>query len=250
MQIHALYNIKGGVGKTASAVNLAYLSTLDGARTLIWDLDPQGAASYYFRVEPAGADDPGAPEDRRIEKKKRFRRRIRATDFPGLDLAPAALAYRHLDLALDGAKRPGQRLRRLLKPLCRHYDRVFLDCPPSLSLLSESVFEVADVLLVPTIPTTLSLRTLAQLDERLAEVAATPEVLPFFCMVDRRKKLHREICTAGAESFDALDTAIPYSSDVERMGLERRPLSLFAPGSRAGRAYEELWREIRQRVGI
>ncbi len=52
MSVFATYNIKGGVGKTAAAVNLAWLSAQEGARTLVWDLDPQGAASFYFRIEP------------------------------------------------------------------------------------------------------------------------------------------------------------------------------------------------------
>ena len=54
MKVYATYNIKGGVGKTSAAVNLAHLAALDGHNVLLWDLDPQGAATYMFRVRPEG----------------------------------------------------------------------------------------------------------------------------------------------------------------------------------------------------
>ena len=242
MLIFALYNIKGGVGKTASAVNLAHASTLDGSRSLLWDLDPQGAASFYFRIKTEPQDHERRLHESKVEKKKAFRSRIRASDFDGLDLVPADFAYRHLDLALQGAERPGERLVKLLEPLAGDYEYVFLDCPPSISLASENVFAAADVLLVPTIPTTLSLRTLEQLRDHLAQLGLSPRLLPFFCMVDRRKSLHREVVAQG---HDMLRTQVPYASDVERMGLQREPVALYAPRSPAAQAYDELWREIR-----
>lgn len=243
MLIFALYNIKGGVGKTASAVNLSYVSTLDGSRALLWDLDPQGAASFYFRIKTEPRDRRRRLREGKVEKKKELRARIRATDFEGLDLVPADFAYRHLDLALESAERPGERLRKLLAPLSGDYDYVFLDCAPSISLASENVFAAVDALLVPTIPTTLSLRTLDQLREHLADLELAPRVLPFFCMVDRRKSLHHSIVLAAADKT-ALATWIPYSSEVEKMGLRRQPLALYAGRSPAARAYDALWREI------
>lgn len=246
MKVFATYNIKGGVGKTASAVNLAYLSAREGARTLVWDLDPQGAATFYFRVKPKVK----GGGRKLIEGKRNLDPRIRGTDFDKLDLLPADFSYRHLDLFLDAAKKPRKILRRLLKPFADEYDHVFLDCAPSISLVSESVFVAADCLLVPTIPTILSLMTLERLAKHLRKNGMEKLlVLPFFCMADLRKSMHREICLShNNEAYEFLQARIPYSSHVERMGLHRAPLATFAAWSTPARAYDELWREIRARV--
>jgi cellulose biosynthesis protein BcsQ len=246
MRILATYNIKGGVGKTAAAVNLAYLATQEGARTLIWDLDPQGAATYYFRIKPKVKGGSRGI----IGRKRELDTLIKGTDFPGLDLLPADFSYRHLDLALDGAKKPTKRLRNRLQPLGEEYDYAFLDCPPSISLVSEAVFEAAETLLVPIIPTTLSLRTLDQLMGFRAKSSVQDlEILPFFSMVDRRRGLHRRIVEELlTERPQMLGSAIPYASEVEQMGLRREPLGCYAQKSRSALAYQALWQEIKDRI--
>ena len=246
MKILASYNIKGGVGKTAAAVNLAYLAAGEGARTLVWDLDPQGAATYYFRVKPKVK----GGTRKLLKKRADVDDRVRGTDYPQLDLLPSDFSYRNMDIVLDEAKKPRRRLARLLEPLAGEYDYVFLDCPPSISLLSEAVFGAADALLVPIIPTTLSLRTLDQILAFRAENGFEQvAVLPFFSMVDRRKKLHRQILqTLPADCPELLSAQIPYASDVEQMGVQREPLACYAPRSRSALAYAALWREIRGRL--
>ena len=90
----ALYSNKGGVGKTATAVNLAYLAAQSGKTTLICDLDPQASATFYFRVKPRlkrkaqGFVKVGKPIDRSIK----------GTDYEGLDLLPADFSHRNLDI--------------------------------------------------------------------------------------------------------------------------------------------------------
>ena len=237
-RVLATYNIKGGVGKTSAAVNLATLAAHEGNDTLLWDLDPQGASTFLFRIKPKIK---GGGE-KLVRGKTDADGQIKGTDTEGLDLLPADFSYRHMDLALDGAKT--NRLNRVLKPL--DYGYVFLDCPPSISLVSENVFEAADALLVPIIPATLSSRTLEQLYTVLDRKG--PKVLGFFSMADRRKKLHRELMVELAREHDLLETVIPTSADVERMGAERAAIVEFAPRSRAARAYTELWREIQERV--
>jgi len=255
MAVLATYNVKGGVGKTATVVNLAHraavLGVEDGTRTLVFDLDPQGAASYYFRA---------APKVRQrgkslVRGKVDVREAITPTDFAGIDLIPSDFSFRNLDVVLDAAKDPGRSLARVVGPLTKRYDHVFLDCPPSISRLSENVFNAADALLVPIIPTTLSLRALDQLNGFLARRASgdkgapSPLVLPFFSMVDRRKRLHRELiedlCLAHP---DILRTAVPSATAVEQMGAHQEPVAAFDRRSPAVAAYAGLWDEVLARL--
>lgn len=239
MKIIASYNIKGGVGKTAAVVNLAYLAAEQGAHTLLWDLDPQGAASFYFRIKPK------VKGGGKKLLKGDIEQRIKSTDYPGLDLLPADFSYRNMDLLLDDFKKPDRGLKKSLKPL-KEYDYIFLDCPPGITLLSENIFQAADILLVPIIPTILSQRTLEQLNTFLQEQKfGKLKVKPFISMLDRRKNLHKELQLSLAEELaNLLPTAIPYSSSVERMGVERAPLLVYAPNSPISTAYRELWQDL------
>ena len=246
MKILASYNIKGGVGKTATAVNIAHLAARDGLRVLLWDLDPQAAASFLLRVRPRVKGGGAAL----IKGSRELDAAIKGTDFERLDLVPADFTYRNLDLILDTTKKPTQRLARLLRPLAAEYDLVVLDCPPGISLLSESVLHAADVLLVPLIPTTLSVRTLDQLSEFISGFdGQRPKVLAFCSMIDRRKRLHLEIAERlPAERPDVARTVIPALSLIERMSVERAPVTAFAPRSTAARQYAALWAEVAERA--
>lgn len=243
MQMLALYNIKGGVGKTASAVNLAAEASRKGYRTLLWDLDPQAATTYYLRAKPKIK----GGVSKLVKGRAELDKIIRVTEVDGLDLLPASLGSREMDQLLEN-KRPSH-LRMMLKPIRDDYDLVVLDCPPSISILSEQVFSSVDALLVPVIPTTLSLRTLDQLRDYLDEQDHTCPIWPFFTLADRRKTLHRDVMEALPKQWPMqLTTPIPYSSDVERMGLEQAPVFQFAKHAPAARAYATLWREIAQRI--
>jgi len=248
----ATYNIKGGVGKTSAAVNLAYLAARDGHRTLVWDLDPQGAATYLFRVVPKVKG--GGRKLLRLRTP--VQQLIKGTDYERLDLLPADFSYRHLDLALHRFRRPTERLSRVLAPLRHEYEYIFLDCPPSISLVSESVFRTADALLVPVIPATLSSRTFDQLAELADESGwganGGPQLLAFFSMVDVRRSLHRTVMARMREirRLKLLGAAIPQADEVERMGEERNPVAAFAPGSPASISYQALWWDIQRRLGM
>ena len=104
MKVIATYNIKGGVGKTATAVNLAWLAAQEGAPTLIWDLDPQGATSYYFRIKPRIK----GGGKKLLQGKRDLDGYIRGTDYHWLDLLPADFSYRNMDILLDHTKNPEQ----------------------------------------------------------------------------------------------------------------------------------------------
>ena len=246
MTVLASYNIKGGVGKTTAAVNLAYLAAREGAQTLVWDLDPQGAASYYYRIKPKVKGGGKAL----VRGKRELEALIKGTDYDNLDLVPADFSYRHLDLVLDNTKKPTRRVRKLLAPLADEYEYIFLDCAPSISLVSENIFQAADALLIPTIPSRLSLRTLQQIVDFCERNGLSGlKLLPFFSMVDRRKKMHRAMVEDPPETLPTmLNTSIPYASEVERMGVERAALASFAGRCRAALAFEALWQEIKLRV--
>ncbi|MBN2231750.1 MAG: ParA family protein [Deltaproteobacteria bacterium] len=242
MIVIALYNIKGGVGKTAAAVNLAFEAARDGKKTLLVDLDPQGSASYYFRVRPAKK----LKGKQLVSADDKLEAAIRGTDYPHLDLLPATFSFRKLDQLLDGAKHSKTRLGHTLAAFGGDYHYVILDCPPNITLASENVFNAADWIVVPTIPTTLSLRTWEQLNRFFAD-KRLPEgkLRPFLSMAETRKRMHREVLDELPETEPRLlPTVIPYLADIEQMGEYRAPVAAARPHSRGGRAYRQLWRDI------
>lgn len=246
MKILACYNLKGGVGKTTATVNLGFAAAAAGLRVLIWDLDPQAAATYSFRVKPRLK----GGSERLLGKKRQLMDFVKATNYPGLDLAPADFSHRYLDRLLADGKKPPRRLQWLAHSVSDHYDLLLFDCMPSLSTVADNVFVAADALLVPLVPTPLSLRTWALLKKYLA---SRPEfntrLLPFFSMVDRRKSMHREVVLRfPRDNPETLRTFIGYQSDVEKMGARRAPVQTYARRSAAARAFALLWDEISEKV--
>ena len=242
----ALYSNKGGVGKTATAVNLAYLAAQTGLATLICDLDPQGSTTFYFRIKPKLK-----PKAQGFTQGgKAVAQSIKGTDYKNLDLLPADFTHRNLDISFNGLKHRKHRLSTILEPLREEYDLIVLDCPAMINLVAENIFNAANYLLVPMIPTTLSLRAHQQLLSFLKELSYGAEgVHTFFSMVDRRKKLHQETMATVLGEFERiLQSAIPYSAQVEQMGLYREPVPLLAPHSPAAKAYQGLWNELQQGV--
>ncbi|MBN2424241.1 MAG: AAA family ATPase [Calditrichaceae bacterium] len=244
MSVFALYNIKGGVGKTSAAVNFAWLSAQQD-KTLLIDLDPQSASSFYFRVRAAKKHS----SKKLIKKTKSLDKFIRGTDFPGLDILPADLSYRNLDLELKKSKNSRSRLRRILNNFKEEYTVIIIDCPPNITLVSENIFQAADYLLIPTIPTYLSELTLIKLiDFFTEENISQKKIQPFFSMVEKRKKLHLQKIDELSEKYHFLINHIPYLSDIEKMGEERMPVCSQRPASPAAQAYKNLWEEINKRI--
>jgi chromosome partitioning protein len=246
VKILAVSNIKGGVGKTTAAVNLAYLSAAGGAATLLWDLDSQGGATYALRAERQEH----ASAKKLLSGKRELPELILGSGYAGLDLLPADFSYRNFAVHLAARRHPTERLLRMSRALRELYAVLVLDCPAGISLLTENVLRAADVVLVPLVPAPLSLRMLEQLREFVAREGWTDlKLLPFFSMVDRRRALHQELIASARAAFPAmLATEIPYSAEIERMSVRRAPLPACAPRSAAAELYRALWAEVRPQL--
>jgi chromosome partitioning protein len=247
MKTLAFYNLKGGVGKTTVAVNFAYLAALEGKRTLLWDLDAQGGATFHFRISSSTvSEDDTLPES---HEKRPIERLIKPSNYDHLDLIPANFKIRHLDVVLKDIKKGTRVLAKLIQALVPLYDYLFFDCPASISLLAQSIFRTADYLIMPVIPTTLSFQTFQRVQYHLSRQGQErARMIPFFSMVDQRKTLHREIMARYGEEEHFCKSFIPTRSTIEKMGRYRAPLFEFDSDSKAVDEYKALWEEIKIRI--
>ena len=237
----ALYNLKGGVGKTAAAINFAYLAAADGLKTLLWDLDPQGSSSFYLHVKNDKSE-----SEKLFSGKLDIKDAIKDSGFENLWAIPADISARNMDVILDDAKQSKKKLKSLLNSL-RGFDLVILDSPPGISLVHDNVFNAADYILMPNIPTTLSIRSYETVAAYFKENELDKTKLKcFFSMVDHRKTLHHETLQSFYNNKLFLKNYIPYLSDVEKMGVHQQPLFEFANSSYAAQCFRDLWSEVKK----
>jgi len=240
MAVVAIYSVKGGVGKTTFAANLAWCAaTQSSRRTLLWDLDAAGGAGFLLGVDPKKKKRATSVIAKEVDPAKL----IKQTDYPRLDLLPADESIRALDVQLAEIGKKN-RIAKLTADLMKDYDRLILDCPPVLNELSSQIVRAADLIIVPIPPSPLSARALDTVREEVsAEGKKAPPIMPVFSMVDRRRTLHRD-AVAQAKDWPV----IPAASAVEQCATHLAPVGAFAPRSAAARAFKKLWTDVERQL--
>lgn len=243
MAVIGVYSVKGGVGKTTLAVDMAWRSAVRSRQpTLLWDLDPQGGAGWLLGL--------AHPESRSaasiFQREADPRDLIMATPYPGLSVLPSDDSLRTLatTLARIGKRK---RLAKTAAALAAEYPRIIIDCPPVLNEISEQVFAAADLLIVPLPPSPLSARALPMIrEEILANHPRHPPILPVLSMYDARRKLHREVHTGFAAGWPV----IPMSSAIEQTAVRRAPLGTFAAWTDVNTRLQRLWDGIEAKLAM
>jgi cellulose biosynthesis protein BcsQ len=241
MAVIGVYSAKGGVGKTTMAVDIAWRSAvLSKHRTLIWDLDPQGGAGFLLGCE--ARQSPRAASV--FQRDGRPHELIEATRYDRLSLFQSddSMRFASIAFARIGHKR---RLAQLTDTLLRDYDRIVLDCPPTINEVSEQILHAADVLIVPLPASPLALRTLDSVRQELAKHnVRQPPILPILSMYSATREHHRDVKSGIAAGWPI----VPLASQIEMAAVNRAPVGSFAAGSRPDKALHRVWEGIERRL--
>lgn len=250
----ALYNLKGGVGKTTTAVNLSYLAAEANKQTVLWDWDPQAAASWYYGIDESNAAKHKAIKI--ISDGEVVASMHKATPYPNLTVIPADISLRKLDMEFSRPDAARRVMQRLVKSLSKKTSILILDLPPTLSPSVEYLLSAVDLVLVPMIPSPLSLRAMDQVIEFFHDKKQAPKhIVGFFNMVDLRRTIHLQTLKSTRKlPLPVMKTFVAMDSAAEKMSIRRAPLTSYARSGRAAESYRKMWREIgriikKQKIG-
>jgi chromosome partitioning protein len=251
VRVTACTNQKGGVGKTTTVVNLAAYLTISGSRTLVVDLDPQGNATSGLGV------------DRRQLRTSVYDALINgasieevvvATPVDGLDLVPSAPALSGAEIELVNLSARERRLAASLGSLNGRYERVLIDCPPSLGLLTVNALAAADGVLIPIQTEYYALEGLSQLVNtiRLVRESLNPRLEidgVLLTMYDARTNLSSQVAREVRRHMNGtvFETIVPRSVRLSEAPSHGLPIALYDPASRGGEAYQQLAGEVAAR---
>jgi cellulose biosynthesis protein BcsQ len=243
MAVIAVWSVKGGVGKTTLAVDMAWRSAVRSHhKTLPWDLDPQAGCSWML-----GLDDVRPPRATSLfHRDAQPSELVLDTRWPGLKLLPADDSLRSLAIALAriGHRR---RLAQLTNRLSGQFERIILDCPPVMNEISDQVIGAADLLIVPLPPSPLAMRALDSMRRELVRNHHRhPPILPVLSMYDSRRRLHREVHLGLAAGWPV----IPMASPIEQAAARRMPISAFADWSPSSAPMQRLWDGIEAKLRL
>jgi len=248
----ACANQKGGVGKTTTVVNLASLLALSGDRVLLIDLDPQGNATSGLGIDRATIE--RSTYDGLLEAVPLAELIVQGTS-PGVDVIPSAIALAGAEVELAGSTGRERRLREALAGLVERYDVIFVDCPPSLGLLTVNALTAADAVLIPLQSEYYALEGLTQLlatidlvRDHLNPRLAIDGVL--LTMADKRTNLSSQVEAEARRHLDGAvyRTIIPRSVRLSEAPSHGLSIATYAPDSKGGRAYAALAEEFRARL--
>jgi cellulose biosynthesis protein BcsQ len=242
----AVYNIKGGVGKTTTTINIACLMAKIGFSVLIWDLDPQGGTSYFFKTEAAN----NHRYKRLFENDISIYEVIQTCDTHHIDIISNDAFFG------DDSLSKGSLLSRLnfvnntvicsaLEKVKDDYDICIIDCPPGKFSLHNNVFTATDLILIPNIPAPLSLHCFEVLQEDLLQFfKGQKQVLSFYNMVQIRKTLHRIYLEQQSKTIPTLQKYIPFYSDIENISFSKKSIFHQLKEAKSIQFYEALWDEV------